>query len=161
MDTLTLWKLALKDSVIRKSFGGVFACDQLPREKRRFNSFIINLDQSHKPGSHWIGVYFKGNTCFYFCSYGTEPKNDFINEFIQRNAKYVEWNTSLFQSLTSTTCGLFSLYFLYRICRSQKLNLLPRKAKYNEKIIKDFAKKNIPFTKKNLKPCDYQTCCSF
>ena len=161
MDTLSLWRLALNDYFIAKNFGGVFACNQLP-EKRQHNSFIINLDKSNEPGSHWIALHFLNNTCFYFCSYGSDPKNKYINEFIRKNSKNIEWNKSLFQSLNSTTCGMFSLYFLHKICRFQKLDLVPTDTNYNEIIIKKFSKKiqHEPILSKDIKLNVSQKCCA-
>lgn len=141
MDTISLWKYSLKDKVLKKNFGGVFASDQLPRRKNKNKSFIVNLDPHHKPGSHWIAINFKNNVCYYFCSYGTPPANKNILSFIKRNSKSVEWSTSLYQSFTSQTCGKFCLYFLHRITRSKKLDLIPNHVMHNECVVKTFFEK--------------------
>lgn len=162
MDTRSIWSLALQDPVIKHNFGGVFPSDNLPKYKKQFNSYIINLDPSNKPGSHWIAVYFGKNICYYFCSYGTDP-NENILKFIRHNAKYIEWNKSLFQSLYSTTCGLFCIYFLHKINNSEKLNLNPRNTTYNENIIKNYFHKNYIFRNNDSNPELYknQTCHCF
>ena len=75
MDTLSLCRLACSDKKIKKTFGGVYASDSLPVHKKRFSSFIANLDRSTLPGSHWVAIYFenKYNSAYYFDSYGKAP----------------------------------------------------------------------------------------
>lgn len=141
MDTISLWKFCMKDPILKKEFGGVFASDRLPNLKHIYTSFIVNLDPHDKPGSHWVALYFKKSICYYFCSYGTSPSNLNIVNFIKRNSKTVEWNVNLYQSLTTKTCGKFCLYFLIRMCRSEGLDLIPNLVSYNESVIKRFFKR--------------------
>ncbi|GFV33569.1 c2H2-type domain-containing protein [Trichonephila clavipes] len=44
MDTVTLTRLALSDHKIKYKFGGVFASDMLPQQKKHYRSFIVNTD---------------------------------------------------------------------------------------------------------------------
>lgn len=144
MNTLTLCRLACSDRQIKKAFGGVYACDTLPKAKRRFNSFIINLDSSNLSGSHWVGIYFEeNNDAFYFDSYGIEPLNKHILKFLKYNSKDIFYNKYAFQEDFSITCGEFCLYFLF--CRSRHLKLKEldfKNKKRNEIFIKKFIRQN-------------------
>ena len=55
----------------------VCAKDELPHRKPKdVRAYVINTDESHLPGTHWIAVYFpedKNNGVEYFDSYGLPP----------------------------------------------------------------------------------------
>ena len=73
--------MALKTSdlhgVMKKdpAFLGVFAIDKVPPvvKKARNVKLIVNLDPSNKPGSHWVAIWRKGTTGYYFDSFGRVP----------------------------------------------------------------------------------------
>lgn len=58
MNTITLCRFACSDVRIRNTFGGVYASDRLPKFKRKFSTFIANLDPHTLPGSHWVAIFF-------------------------------------------------------------------------------------------------------
>lgn len=136
MDTITLWRLALSDPMIKNDFGGVYAADELPKYIGSYGSYIVNLDPKNKPGSHWIALHFKNGTCYYFCSHGRKSGNILILKFIENNSNKIECNTLMYQKPTTSTCGLFSLFFLYCIVRGKKLSALsPHRLDNNERIV--------------------------
>ncbi|GFQ89329.1 uncharacterized protein TNCT_63601, partial [Trichonephila clavata] len=74
MNSQSLCNLACSDSILRSKFGGVYASDELPRTLTGYSCFIVNLESRAKPGSHWVALAFRNNTCFYFCSFASVPK---------------------------------------------------------------------------------------
>ena len=51
------------------------------------SSFVINLDPSYKPGSHWVAVYFDRNGVGeYFDSFARYPPHE-IDHFLCSHAK--------------------------------------------------------------------------
>lgn len=152
MDTVTLCRLACSDTLLRKKFGGVFASDRLPRSKRNYSSFIVNLDPHTLPGSHWIAIDFHKKEAYYFDSYGQSPSEKNILNFMKRNADNIVYNENCFQDDLTTTCGYFCLYFLFRRARSLNLNHLSKKnKKQNETFIKMFIRQHFK----------YRRCCLF
>ncbi len=112
--------MALKTNDIYKHmkkdmfFGGVGPIDCLPTSliiKPR--SYIINLDESYKPGSHWVAVYFPVNgPAYYFDSFGRYPPDRIIN-FMERNSKYGwTFNIKKLQGDLSQLCGYYCIVFL-------------------------------------------------
>lgn len=96
-------------------FRGVFMRDNLPNKIRKFESGIINLDDSRGPGTHWTGYVKKNSDIYYFDSYGNlRPPVEVINYFFsdgsQNNIKY---NYGRFQNDNSFNCGHLVLEFLY------------------------------------------------
>lgn len=139
MDSLSLCRAACSDPLIRVRFGGVYASDELPKQRNEYCSFIVNLDKRALPGSHWVAIYFRKNICYYFCSYGSPPSRGGISRFITRNSTIVEYNKNTYQDKDTNTCGLYALYFLYQCARSRPLlTLNPLHPKSNEDFIQKF-----------------------
>lgn len=144
MDTLSLCRFACGDANIRRSFGGVFASDNISENVGKFSSFIVNLDSKNLPGSHWVAIFFRNDVAFYFDSYGYPPINKSILRFLKKNSKAIRFNPFCFQDDSSTSCGYFCLYFLHRFSRHLPLSdLHERNKKQNETFIKRFANQNL------------------
>lgn len=144
MNTETICRYACSDAVIRKTFGGVFASDLLPRRIGKFSTFIINLDPHNLPGSHWIAVKFHTSkkSVLVFDSYGRPPTNLNILSFLKRNACAIYYNDQCFQEKFTNTCGHFCLYFLYKSVRFQNLDLKENDKKQNETFVTSFIQQN-------------------
>jgi len=96
----------------------VYACDQLPNSAEH-RAYIVNLDDSAKPGSHWVAVWFipDRREVFYYDSYGLKPENIHIIRFVKRNSMFKKYNDKIFQSHCAATCGQHCLYFLWHCVR--------------------------------------------
>lgn len=148
MNALVLNKLAASDNVIRQQFGGVYALNNLPANRRHYRSFIVNTDPAHKKGRHWQALYFrKDGICIFFCSYGTLPAEP-IRTFALNNARRLIWNRDRLQHPLTQTCGLFCIYFLYHISRGTPINSLKHlRLCENERIIQRFAHRHLKLIK--------------
>lgn len=145
-----LCKLACGDHFIKKKFAGVFPCDGLTMQKRNpyFLYYIVNLDPKHLPGTHWVAIAFKKDVALYFDSFGRPPMQRNILNFLKRNSRIIKYNASVFQNYKSTTCGLFSLYFLYKTSRNLPITQLDAKNTVkNEVLIGQFFKQKLTFAK--------------
>ena len=87
----------------------VISRDEIKNIKNN-NSYIVNLDDTKGPGTHWIGLYYKKNQILYFDCFGLKPPQELLNLKIE----YI-YNSTQYQNLYSTTCGYFSLYFINEI----------------------------------------------
>jgi len=92
--------------------------DKLPREF----GFIMNLDKSDKPGSHWVAVYIDtlhNNSIEYYDSFGREPSKDFMKQ-IKKLIDRIEPNTYLKmkinriqdQNVNTSNCGFFCMRWI-------------------------------------------------
>lgn len=148
MDTISLCKLACGDKKIKHRFSGVYSADTLPHKRHAFSKYIVNLDSRNKKGSHWISVFFKNDIAYYFDSYGYPPSVKSILDFLNRNSRKIYFNRVCYQDDFTTTCGYFSLYFLYRMSRNQPLfGLSTQNKSANEKFINNFAKTKFKYSK--------------
>ena len=102
------------------------------------NSYIVNLDDTSGPGSHWVGLHFS-KKIFYFDCFGLAPPQ----ELIELGIEYV-YNSTQYQYLYSTTCGYFSLYFINEIRKRSFVDVVkPFKhgdTLYNENFIEYYFK---------------------
>lgn len=110
LDTWTIFKFMKKQI----HFGGVGPIDKLPTHLiAKPRSFIVNLDESYKSGSHWVALFFPENgPAYYFDSFGRYPP-DAIITFMERNCKY-GWiyNKKKLQGDLSVMCGYYCIVFL-------------------------------------------------
>lgn len=103
------------------------------------------MDNSNKPGSHWVAMFFPNRyTCYYFDSFGFEPVNKHIVKFLKNFA--VVKNEILFQSLLSENCGYFVIFFVHMCSKGYKPGYIKRHllSKDNpDKYVVDYVNKNL------------------
>ena len=99
-------------------FNGVFSRDNLPnniRPKRlgsavKNGTYVINLDEYHDIGTHWVALYVNNKTTIYFDSFGVEHIPKQIMKFINR--KKLITNIYRIQAYASIMCGYFCIGFI-------------------------------------------------
>ena len=106
------------DKFTKLSFKGVYAIKEIKSIKTVSypSSFVINLDLSYKPGSHWVVVYFdKNGVGEYFNSLAGYPLHEVVH-FLRLHAKGWQYNRMQVQELYTTTCGQFVVFtFIKRV----------------------------------------------
>ena len=93
-----------------KHFKGVFMKDALPSKPEAGASYIINLDDSEGPGTHWMGLYVTpdGRQSFYYDPYGLDPPSE-VRRFARGRLRV---NRHKHQHVASQHCGRYVLQFL-------------------------------------------------
>ena len=89
---------------------GVFSRDNLPNSIKKSGADVINLDEYHDIGSHWIALYLNNKTIKYFDSFGVEHIPKEIMKFIAR--KKIITNIYRIQAYDSIICGYFCIGFI-------------------------------------------------
>lgn len=96
---------------ILKSFLGSFPQDLAPRNVKKGQSFVLNLDHSHQKGSHWCGVYYNGKFNVYD-SFGRSSAR-ILPTFIKKvGYKYADSDRDQEQKKIENDCGQRSLAWL-------------------------------------------------
>jgi hypothetical protein len=76
---------------------------------------IVNTDIQAMPGKHWCAIYsdVKGHVDF-FDSYGMSPGENsaYIDRWINKRAKIMNFNKKKLQGENSNVCGLYCILFL-------------------------------------------------
>ena len=99
-------------------FNGVFSRDNLPNNNNNNNNnnnikngaYVINLDEYHDIGTHWIALYVNNKIVTYFDSFGVEHIPKEIMKFINR--KKIITNIYRIQAYDSIMCGYFCIGFI-------------------------------------------------
>ena len=123
MNTLQLTS-ALANNLWQPQQYQVLAIDELKNSeiKQYPCSFIVNLDPSTQPGSHWVAIYLDecvltGCSAEYFCSFASDIPPE-IKSFFCNNCGYngiVVASILPFQDPTIPSCGLWALdYILHK-----------------------------------------------
>ena len=100
-------------------FNGVFSRDNLPNNIRpkglgsvvKNGAYVINLDQYHDIGTHWVALYVNNKIVTYFDSFGVEHIPKEIMKFIVHHKKIIT-NIYRIQAYDSIMCGYFCIGFI-------------------------------------------------
>lgn len=86
----------------------------------RYETGIINLDDSHGSGTHWVAYAKKDHHCEYFDSYGNlRPPQEFLNYMSRGGVNITDdimYNYSGVQKDKKYNCGHLCLRFLSNVC---------------------------------------------
>ena len=100
-------------------FNGVFSRDNLPNNNIRSKelgsavkngAYVINLDEYHDIGTHWVALYVNNKIVTCFDSFGVEHIPKEIMKFIVR--KKIITNIYRIQAHDSIMCGYFCIGFI-------------------------------------------------
>ena len=109
-----------KDEKEYPHFGGVIAADEIDTLPKKIPiGFVMNLDNSDKPGSHWVAVYINSDSVEYFDPLADPPSEEFkkdIKKYLESMGVPVlmkfKINKIKQQSDASPHCGFFAIKFL-------------------------------------------------
>ena len=90
-------------------YNGVFSRDNLGSAVKN-GVYVINLDEYHDIGTHWVALYVNNKTIKYFDSFGVEHIPKEIMKFIV--CKKVITNIYRIQAYDSIMCGYFLIGFI-------------------------------------------------
>ena len=116
MDATHLGMILSHHPVTRRRFRGVFACDELPTD-RRTGFYVVNTDYSYGPGEHWVCVEID-TACKYFDSYGLPPMVKEIADYLPEKYK---WNEQTLQHQLTTSCGQWCVFYVWKRCQGWRM----------------------------------------
>ena len=116
------------------NFKGVISRNEIPKKGKNIpgQCFIINLDDTKGPGTHWVAVKITANFINYFDSFGMQPPQELINLCYTFN-KLSKYESNQFQDLSSVLCGYCCFYFLKEFERNNYFNVVKKIARNNYK----------------------------
>ena len=95
-------------------FNGVFSRDNLPNAIKN-GAYVINFDEYHNIGTHWVALYVNNKIVTYFASSGVEHIPKEIMKFIKSRFpgnKNITINIFRIQAYDSIMCGFFCIGFI-------------------------------------------------
>ena len=135
---------------IRKKMGkipnflGVYARDQLPMDITIPMGLIVNTDDSHNQGEHWLAIYIdEKGFGEYFDSYGLPPlHNEFWTFLLENSPEGFFYNNIPLQCSVCVTCGQFCIAHLILRLRGHNycdfISLFTRNTLKNDKLVKSY-----------------------
>ena len=146
MDSRQLLTVLKADCETKRYLGGVYPADRLPAEVRHPSVFIVNTDESNRPGTHWIAIYINTENGLgeFFYSYGQHPEfyGAYFKQFLDTHCVRFIHNYKSLQSLNTTVCGQYCLFFCLHRCRniplSKILSVFTDDSLVNDVLVQDF-----------------------
>jgi len=128
MNTTQIKDCLTSDAFTRTHFKGVYPRNAFIATSLHANSmYICNLDNSDKPGSHWIAVYITSKLHVeYFDSYGLPPIFTDLQDHLRNYTSHILINHVPLQGLNSVVCGQHCLVFLLLRARSYTMSEITR-----------------------------------
>jgi hypothetical protein len=161
MNSLQLRYLLKKNK--RNITTGVFAADQLNHVTSNNFCIVVNIQDSHKPGMHWVS-FFKTKYQKYvefFDSYGLPVTfyNSHLKQFVKRYGGFIRYNQTQLQSNHSKVCGQYCLFMLLHRSRNISfdniLGMFSKNKNKNDKKVQKFVNKfKIPHLSSCEKDCE-------
>jgi hypothetical protein len=100
-------------------FRGVFSQDLLPKQIKKRECGIVNLDTVGGKGTHWVCYFNSPEEKYveYFDSYGLAPPEE-LQKYLFTSRKQIIYNTAELQNRDSELCGYYCIdYIKTRNCR--------------------------------------------
>lgn len=115
MQSTELSEIINNISSIKDFFKGIYSIDNVPKRLKKYNFVVINNQTSTERGQHWFCIIKSDLKKYeYFDSLGvTKEKLDLLKSYrIFPYHSIVKYNETSVQDFTSSTCGLYVLYFI-------------------------------------------------
>ena len=129
-------------------YGGCLSKDELVNISPNNKFWVINLQDSVLPGSHWVAVIdiklkdSNPDYCIYFDPYGVYPPPSIVS-FMEKSDKPLQYVCDTFQDLDSTKCGQYCLMVIDSILKS-----VPYKKLFDDLLDEDDVARNERLIKK-------------
>ena len=116
LKTQDLNNIAKSNFIMKKKFLGAYPADVSPSflSQKKICGWIWNTDEKHLPGQHWVAIYKKNKTLYFFDSYGYSPNFYQKSYWKIKNHRFINISKHIqLQSNSTSTCGAWCLLFLY------------------------------------------------
>ena len=100
----------------------IMACDDFySKSYLPVNSaYVVNIQKSNLPGSHWISVLILENSIIYFDSMGLPVINEYILKRLKLCNLPIYYSAASIQGIFSMFCAYYALAFLIK-CHEEKM----------------------------------------
>ena len=111
MNEIEIDNYLLTDPITAPHFRRVVSYDELSGYEKETGFFVVNLDESTGPGTHWVCLHLNNTRTEYFDSLGNEPKK--LVPFLSNLKCDYIYNIKQLQSNDSDVCGDYCVLFCY------------------------------------------------
>ena len=119
LNSLQIHEIIRKDLYAKWDFKSVLPRDRLPSRVVYPSSYVVNTHESSKKGEHWLALYFdKTGYCTFFDPFGLSPSFYGFDNYLKKTSRGFTFNTQQIQSVTSSVCGYYCIYFVLLMSRN-------------------------------------------
>ena len=93
-------------------FKGVYPSDKIPKLNDKSPYCIVNVDNSHKSGSHWMALVKSSNHCILYDSFGRRNTMIIPSLRFSGNGKIIDTDRDVEQKIKEENCGARAIGFL-------------------------------------------------
>ncbi len=131
------------DQCLKPYFKGVFPSNMMPTVKSLPLGFIVNVDMSSQPGSHWLSIFInRSGFGIFFDSFGQHPRVYKMDKYMTEQCTSWDFNNRQYQHLTSTACGYYSMFVQILMCHGYVIDDIVKcftiKYQENDIFVNDF-----------------------
>jgi len=145
MNTQEINRILSTNRITKNFYRGAYPADANFNFKPPY-CVVMNCDSHNGPGSHWTGWFVTKTTIFFFDSMGRSPRDQTLPRdfglFLKNKSKKVVYNHKIVEGIFSTTCGHFSIYVLFRLCKGDNwtniMNSFNADTKVNDRKVRQF-----------------------
>lgn len=120
-DNFTISRALKRHSKSRAIFIDCVGADDIPTSDQFPYAVVVNTDNTLTEGTHWTAIFVPGPSVIeYFDSYGLPPKPN-IKTYLDK-FEVIHSNKYSIQSLFSTDCGAYAIYFIISRCAGNSFN---------------------------------------
>ena len=113
-----------------KHFRGIKSRDNLPKQIKKNECGIINLDTHIGPGTHWIAYRNGDKYAEYFDFFGLKMPFE-ISDYLSTSGKQIIYSGDEIQERDSVLCGYWCLYYLLERQKGTPILRVIHNAKFN------------------------------
>ena len=110
-----------------KNFRGVFMRNTLPKNPRKNECGIVNLNTDRQNGTHWVAWFKKAENRFYFDSFAQDIPEE-VEIYLKSAKEYADndavvlCNSVIVQHLNTSECGRLCLFVLKCMSENKKFD---------------------------------------
>ncbi len=118
LNTIQIYNVLKSDPFSKLFFKMVLPRDKLPNTIKYPSAYVVNTDNHDKGGEHWLAFFYDSSGfCTFFDSFGQSPEVYNFEKYIRQTSKGFSYNKTQLQSILSTTCGYYAIYFVLLMSR--------------------------------------------
>ena len=145
MNTLQIFNVLQSDSFTKSVFTSVLPSDRLPDTvTERPKGFIVNVDKSDGPGTHWVAIYLTHDGKGEFmdsCRQQPSHYSENFKTFLENHSSSFSYNKHELQSPWSSVCcphiACFTHYIDVEIPTSTITSMFTDNKQWNDMLVRD------------------------
>ena len=129
MNSFEIEKVLKRDHKVNRYFLGCFPANKIPQKPIDVSLYpfcaVVNTDNAGEPGTHWVAIFVPNPSSIeYFDSFALPP-NESINKYLIQFKNLIASQVVL-QTIQSTICGRYVIYFLSKRCRGNSFRSIEK-----------------------------------